>query len=346
MNHFPSDNRARRAAQAAVIVMFIALAAARPAFPQGGSNAAPAAGRTIAHDFLELEKEFGAGQKHADYIDAMLARAKNKISSKNTSDTGEAVALLGSIDAFLRGEGFQKRNNFLLSRGIDGKGIDCDNYSALYVAIGESLRLPIVPVYAPNHSFVRYCFTDGTYLNWEPLEAKSLPDVFYIRKLEIAKQSIEKGVYLKNLSRKEFLGVQYNSLGSQLMARRKFGDAVPYFTMALSLYPSFAAAFHNRGTAYYATKRVDEALRDLTKAGELDPARAVTHNTLGDIYHDRKEYDRAARHYRASIVLDPTNFAPYYNWGVIMKTLGKDDIAKKLLDKAEEIKKQYPQRRQ
>jgi tetratricopeptide (TPR) repeat protein len=335
MKTYPRPFTAHRARYALIILLVLAFAPPRAVHPQD-------AGRTIAHDFLELEKEFGAGKKHGDYIDAMLARARNKVTAKTTQDTREAVAALASIDAFLKSEGFARKNNFLLSRGIDGKGIDCDNYSALYVTIGEALKIPIVPVYAPNHSFVRYCFSDGTYLNWEPLEAKSLSDAFYVQRLEIAKQSVEKGVYLKNLNRKEFLAVQYNSLGSHLMARKKYADAVPYFTMAVSLNPVFAPALHNRGTAFYATKRTDEALKDLTRAEELDPARAVTHNTLGDIYFDKKVYDRAARHYRAAIVLDPTNYVPYYNWGLIMKTLGKEEIAKKLLDKAEEIKKQHP----
>ncbi|MBP7584361.1 MAG: tetratricopeptide repeat protein [Spirochaetes bacterium] len=337
MNRFIRPTHTRSAMRACIILLLLIM------LPRGAHSDA-LAGKTIAHDFLELEKEFGAGKTHTAALDALLARAKSRLRAKATSDSGEAVAALTSVGAFLRDEGFRTRNNYLLSKGIEWKGIDCDNYSALYVAIGEFLGIPIVPVYAPNHSFVRYGFTDGTYLNWEPLEMKALPDSFYVRKLGIAKESVEKGVYLKSLNRREFLGVQYNSLGSQLMARRKYGDAVPYFTMALSLHPAFAAAFHNRGTALYALKRTDEALRDLTKAEELDPARAVTHNTLGDIYHDRKEYDRAARHYRAAIVHDPTMYAPYYNWGIIMKTLGKDEIAKKLLDKAAEIKKQYPGR--
>ncbi len=296
--------------------------------------------KSIAHDFLELEKEFGAGEKHRLYIDGFIAKARKKVKAYANDDTNEAaIATLKSIDALLAEEGFRFHNNHLLSRGIDSKKIDCDNYSTLYVAIAEALRLPIIPVYAPNHSFVRFVFRDGTYLNWEPLKATPLPDAYYIQQLLISGESIKKGVYMKGLNRKEFFGVQYNSIGSHLMAGKKYGEAVPYFTMAIGLNPLFSPAYHNRGTAYYAQKQTRKALEDLVKANELDPLRASTHNTLGDIYFDRKEYESAISHYKETIKLEPGFHAPYHNLGLIMRAMGREDAAEKLLKIAEEVRK-------
>lgn len=294
---------------------------------------------TIAHDFLKLEIDFGANANHASYLNSFLARAKKSVVvypqySANT----EAIETLRSIHAFLHTEGFSFKENFLLHRGIDTKKIDCDNFSTLYVAIAESMKIPIAPVYAPNHSFVRIIFADGSYLNWEVLEGKSLPNAYYIQKLSIAEKSVKNGVYLKTLSRKEFLGVHYNNIGSYLFSHKKYSDSVAYFTMAIRLNPLLSSAYHNRGSAYYATKRLEPALVDLLKADELDPANSATHNTLADIYYDKKDYHNASRHYRAAIVLDPENYVPYYNWGLLLKETGKDDIAKKLLDKALKLK--------
>lgn len=296
-------------------------------------------GTTIAHDFLKLEADFGANAKHSAYLNAFLDRAKKSVTVHPgyTSDS-QAIETLQSIHAFIRSEGFGFKENFLLHRGIDSKKIDCDNFSTLYVAIAETLKIPIAPVYAPNHSFVRIIFTDGSYLNWEVLEGKSLPNAFYIQKLSIAEKSVKSGVYLKTMSRKEFLGVHYNNIGSHLFSRKKYSDSVAYFTMAIQLNPLLSSAYHNRGSAYYATKRLEPALADLLKADELDPANAATHNTLADIYYDKKDCQNASRHYRAAIVLDPENYVPYYNWGLLMKETGKEDIAKKLLDKAMELK--------
>ena len=287
-----------------------------------------------------MEKEFGAGEKHRLYLDGIITKARTRVRVNADKDSTEAaIETLKSIDALLSEEGFRFNNNYLLSRGIESKKIDCDNYSTLYVAIAEAMSLPIIPVYAPNHSFIRFVFSDGTYLDWEPLKAVPLPDAYYIKHLVISQESVKKGVYLKGMSRKEFIGVQYNSIGSHLMAGKKYSEAVPYFTMAISLNPLFSAAYHNRGTAYYARKQAREALSDLVKANELDPLRASTHNTLGDIYFDLKEHHKAIEHYKESIKLEPGFHAPYHNLGLIMRELGREDTAVKLIKIAEEVRK-------
>ena len=211
------------------------------------------------------------------------------------------------IYILLKEEGFIFKQNLLMNVGLDKKAIDCDTYSALYTAISEVLRLPVIPVYAPNHSFVRFNFNDGSYLNWEPIEGKHYPDAYYIKKLNIAEQSIQQGVYLSSLTRKEFTGVEYNNIGAYLISIKKFQEAIPYFDKAIMLYPKFSSAYHNRGSSYYALMQQNKAYADLTYANTLDPMQASTHNTLGDICFDRKEYMKAFDQYVESIKLDPTS---------------------------------------
>lgn len=293
----------------------------------------------IAHDFLQLETEFGANAQHKAYIDSLLVKAATnvKVFTKYASES-EAITTLESIHVLIKNEGFLYKPNFLLHRGIETKHIDCDNFCVLYIAIAEYLKIPLVPTLAPNHSFVRLVLDDGSYLNWEPLEGKSLPNAWYIQKFTIAKEAIQNGVYLKSLSRKEFFAVQYNSIGSYLFKGKKFSDAIAHFSMAISLHPHYSSAYHNRGCAYYAIKRIELAFHDLLKASSLDPANAATHLTLADIYYDKKDYQKASQHYRAAIVLDPENYVPYHNWGILMKELGKEEIAQKLLLKANQLK--------
>lgn len=310
-----------------------------------GARAQQASGamsRTIAHDFLELEKDFGSTASHSAYVDSLLGKAAARITARAEYSSEEAVAVLKGIDSLLRDEGFHFKNNYLLGRGIASREVDCDNYSALYVAIAERVKLPLVPVYAPDHSFVRFLFPDGTYLNWEPIKGISIPDKYYIQQLKIPQSCVRSGVYMKNLSRREFFGVQYNNIGSFLLTAKKYSDAVPYFTMAITLYPKFSSARHNRGTALYAQKRVDEAEQDLRAAVELDPSRPSSHNTLADIYFDKKSYDLAVAHYTKSIRLDPTFYVPYHNIGLIMKLQGREDMAEKWLAKSREIRARFP----
>ena len=320
-----------------IIVLFFHAAPARCA-DRPSYTGEPA---TIAHDFLELEKDFGAGPAHRAALNGLLNRSFAAVTVRQSYTTEEAVQTMLEIDALLKKEGFVFANNYLLSTGIETKKIDCDNYCALYIAIAEVLKIPVIPVYAPNHSFLRFYFDDGSYLNWEPLEAAPLQDAFYIKKMRIPEQSLRKGVYLKSLTRKDasatFLGGR--GIGAWLLSRTKYRESLPYFSSAVETNPLFSSAWHNRGTAYYALKRLGEAENDLVKANELDPSRPSTHNTLGDIYFDVRNYERALDEYKKSIKLDTQNYVPYYSIGLIMKTLGKEEQGREWLQKADEIRK-------
>jgi tetratricopeptide (TPR) repeat protein len=297
--------------------------------------------RTIAHDFIELEKNFGSSAADLAAINDLINKASGRISFRKNSSTEDAVNTLLQIDALLKEEGFVYKQNYLLSTGIREKTIDCDNYCALYIAIAEVIKIPLVPVYAPGHSFIRFYFDDGSYLNWEPIKAVPQPDAWYIKHLNISAESIKKGVYLKTLTRKEFLAVEYNSIGSHLLINRRYGDAAVYYTAAIKLYPSFSAAYHNRGTAYYAMGRSKEALADLLIANGLDPMSYTTHNTLGDIYLDSGELEKAEAEFRTAISLDPSYFVPYQNMAYVKKAQGKHKEADLWQKRAQAIKAKY-----
>lgn len=297
--------------------------------------------KTIAHEFLDLEKDFGSGAGEYSVINKLINKALTRVSVRLNSTTEDAVRTLLQIDALLKEEGFVFKQNYLLGTGIKNKTIDCDNYCTLYIAIAEVMKIPVVPVYAPNHSFIRFYFDDGSYLNWEPTQAMPHPDSWYIQQLNISGESINKGVYLKTLTRQEFFAVQYNNIGSHLLVGRKYSEALQYFNAAVKFYPAFSSAWHNRGTSYYAMKHNKEALADLQKANEFDPNRASTHNTLGDIYLDNKEYEKAASEFNTSIKLNPSDYIPYNNMAYVMKMLGKNNEADSWLKKAQTIKAKY-----
>ncbi len=294
--------------------------------------------QNIAFDFLDMEKSFGAGRKHYEYVAGLIQKAKTRLPLRSSYGKEEALAVLKAVDSLLKGEGFVFRNNLLLCKGLEGKIIDCDNYCTLYIAIAEVLRIPIVPVYAPNHSFIRFYLDDGSYVNWETAKSASYDDDWYIKTLRISDSSLKRGVYLKTLGRKEFIGVEYNNIGAYLLTAKKFSEAIPYFNTALQCYPKFSSAYHNRGTSLYALKRLSNALDDLLMAADLDPNRASTRITLADVYLDMKDLGRAEKQYRAAIELDPDNYVPYNNLALIMKETGREEESRIWLRKSLEIK--------
>jgi len=297
--------------------------------------------RTIAHDFIELEKDFGASAADLAVVNDLINKASGRISLKKNSSTEDAVSTLLQIDALLKEEGFVYKQNYLLSTGIRKKTIDCDNYCALYIAIAEVMKIPLVPVYAPGHSFIRFYFDDGSYLNWEPIMAVPHPDSWYIQHLNISAVSIDKGVYLRTLTRKEFFAVEYNNIGSHLLINRKYGDAAVYYSAAIKFNPLFSSAYHNRGTAYYAMGRRKEALADLLIANGLDPMSYTTHNTLGDLYLDAGELEKAESEFRTTISLDPSYYVPYQNMSHVKRAQGKQKEADLWQKKAQAIRVKY-----
>ncbi len=294
--------------------------------------------QNIAFDFLDMEKPFGAGAPHFERINGLIAKSKARLPLRSAYNRDEALAVLKGIDSLLKGEGFVFRDNFLLCKGLDKRTIDCDNYCTIYTSIGEVLKIPIVPVYAPNHSFVRLYLDDGSYVNWETTKSASYDDDYYIKNLRISDVSLRKGVYLKTLGRNEFIGVEFNNIGAYLMSSKKFLDAVPYLNSALRHYPKFSSAYHNRGTALYALSRTENALNDLLAARDLDPNRASTRITLGDVYADLKQYPRAEAEYLAAIDLDPGNYIPYNNLALVMRETGREEESRRWFNKSLKIK--------
>jgi tetratricopeptide (TPR) repeat protein len=340
-NKFSRFNKTARFLLFSALIIGPALQADITTGQRAGAVAYTGDPKTIAHEFLDREKDFGAGSMHYAAVDDLINKASVRIRARKSYTTEEAVRTLQEVDSLLKEEGFVFKNNLLLSRGLERKVIDCDNYCAIYIAIAEVIKIPVIPVYAPNHTFLRFCFDDGTYLNWETTQGKPRTDSYYLSTLRIPEASVQKGVYMKNLTRKEFMAVEYNNIGSHLMSERKFGEALANFTTAIGLHPLFSSAYHNRGTSYYALNRPDEALADLLTADGLDPSRASTHNTLGDIYFDKKEYDKAVFEFTASIRLDPTNYVPYNSIGLIMNIQGKRDKAGIWFRKSREVRMKY-----
>ena len=327
-----------------IIVCIIFLKDASEAIPPASGSDIQKRPQNIALDFLDMERPFGASGRHVDYIHALIKKACATVRVQSSYDINSAIATLQSIDRLLKHEGFVFGQNLLLSKGLDTRKIDCDNYCALYVAIAEEMAIPIVPVYAPNHGFIRFYLNDGSSLNWETTTATVVSDDYYVKTMRIDEGSIRKGVYLATLQRKEFIAVEYNNIGAYLMSLRRFEEAAASFTMALRNYPAFSSAYHNRGSCLYALTRSAEALRDLLTARDLDPTRPATRNTLGDIYFDMKEYAKAEEEYREAIRLDPDDYIPCHNLGILLKETGRLHEGRKWIDRAVQLRKN-PHRR-
>jgi regulator of sirC expression with transglutaminase-like and TPR domain len=180
---------------------------------------------------------------------------------------------------------------------------NCLGYATLLLALGERLDLPLRAVAAPDLVFVRW--DDGKIRrNIDVAEGgRAKADEEYARdpRRRIARESIEKGAYLANLTRKEFLGLILVNIADGHLRAGDAKGASALAEKALLLAPKAPDAFLTRAMAAYEISLDDgPVLADLGRFFELDPAwsiviagRSALLRETGRIEEALKEADRA-----------------------------------------------------
>ena len=244
---------------------------------------------------------------------------------------------------------------------------DCDELTLLYLAIGEILDLPISKVYVPYHSFIRWRFSDGSYLNWETTVAEARTDEDYISLLDIPSSAIDTGAFLRSLGSNEILegtylgrgiswadrmeldkaiadfnkaiatipnhDLAYYNRGKAYLDKGDFDRAITDFDRAISIYPSFCEAYCNRGLAHKNMGSYKLAISDCNKAIELNPREVSAYVTRGNTYNELGDYDRAIMDYTKTIAMMPNHTKAICNRGGAYAKKGDHDRAVKDFDK-------------
>ncbi|MBN2562282.1 MAG: tetratricopeptide repeat protein [Phycisphaerae bacterium] len=200
---------------------------------------------------------------------------------------------------------------------LETKSGACMALSTLYLALADRLRLPIAAVIAPDHMFVRYEDHDCQINVETTLEGQVLPNRYYIDKFNIAPGSLQRGVYLRPLTRKQLLACLINYRGVVHFTRGEHAEAIADYTKSIGLSPDYAEAYGNRATVYNELGQYDKAMQDAEQMLALDPNRAAAYTTRGNIYEHQGAYQRAIEDHRTAISLDPTYAAAYVNLGNI-----------------------------
>lgn len=81
--------------------------------------------------------------------------------------------------------------------------------------------------------------------------------------------------------------------------------------------------------------RIGDALQLLTEIISESPDYGRAHNHLGWIYETKfNDYARAEKHYRAALEFSPEYVAVYYNYAILLSTMGRYDDLEQLLNNA------------
>jgi tetratricopeptide (TPR) repeat protein len=111
--------------------------------------------------------------------------------------------------------------------------------------------------------------------------------------------------------------------GSLHMRTARSAQALADFGRALALEPRDAEILGRRCVVLMRLKRLDEALADCTLAAELAPAALDSHISLGMVQALRGATAEAERHYRRALQIAPGAGVARYQYGVLLRGLGR-----------------------
>ncbi|MEK6823790.1 MAG: tetratricopeptide repeat protein [Nanoarchaeota archaeon] len=208
---------------------------------------------TTTHFIYEIQGNSEQNFSNVNKLDKIINNIKNKFSKKEQYSKDEVIEMLNAIN---------KEIGDLEIDIKDGK-IDCDDLSFIYLAVGEKLNLNLYGVYAPGHVFIRYD-SDGKHdvlnsenpinnedFNWETTNLREYYDKKYIEEEKISKESIENGIYMKNLTKLELLSLGYFNQGNNLFDKKEYNLAIESYDNALKLYPKNFSFIFNKNLVVF-----------------------------------------------------------------------------------------------
>jgi tetratricopeptide (TPR) repeat protein len=241
-------------------------------------------------------------------LDAFVTQARDAIAGAET--WAEIIDRLNRY--FFQSEKFQitydlsTSDNLLPGPVIAGKQGYCVGLATVYLILAGELDLPIHAVATPKHVFLRW--DDGKFRRNIELfqEGQEVPDSDYIREQKIPQSSIDSGVFLANLTDREFLGFIYQNLGVLESQRGDFEESREDYSQAIHFNSKLAAAYYNRGNDQLKQKSYKKAIRDYTKSLKLYPTDAWALWNRGLAWKGLGEMENAEADQERARVLDPT----------------------------------------
>lgn len=114
--------------------------------------------------------------------------------------------------------------------------------------------------------------------------------------------------------------------------------AVSELKKEIQLNPNFGMAYYKLGDAYSRREEWDDAIPQLEKAIWLKPDYSGAYIILGKGYLKRKNLVDAEQMLRQALRMDPRNYSAHYLLGQTLMQAGRTDEARKVLDRAQQLK--------
>jgi protein O-mannosyl-transferase len=133
----------------------------------------------------------------------------------------------------------------------------------------------------------------------------------------------------------------HDNLGSALIHRGKYEEAIAHYNEALRIKPDDLGAHYGLGNALIHQRKYDEAIVHYTEALRIKPGDAVAHYGLGVALGRQEKYQEAIDHFTEALRINPQDASNHYNQGNILARQGKYNEAIAHFAEALRIKPDY-----
>jgi len=115
----------------------------------------------------------------------------------------------------------------------------------------------------------------------------------------------------------------YNNLGAALRAAGRLEEAVARYQQALELKPDFASASYNLANAQLEQGRAGDSVESFRRSLEANPNSVEAHNNLGIALANRGDRPAAINEFRAALAIDERSVHAHRNLGNMLVDAGQ-----------------------
>jgi tetratricopeptide (TPR) repeat protein len=277
----------------------------------------------LATAALLIEKEVVADCQIDTYIDKIV-KITDEVRLLVKDIKSEHDRINAIIEFLFQSERFERNDsNHFLTDVLDKGSGNCTSLTCLFLSITGRLDMPFRGVFAPLHVFARYDYKKKR-INIDPLlKGASYPNSTYIEAHKIHEVSLQKNIYLKSLTKKEFLASHYFSRGMSFMELGEYDRAIKDYYLALELYPYMPEAYSNLATAFKLKKEYLISLSFSDKALKLNPNFTKALAIRGHTKFLSKNYKGALSDYNEAIRISPEEYSLYSFRGDLLSFLNQ-----------------------
>jgi hypothetical protein len=190
--------------------------------------------------------------------------------------------------------------------------VDCDIASYIFLSIAEVMKYPLHLVEIPQHNFVRWEFSAGSYVDFETMDGVETDDDYYKRKWFIPDEFVGRGGILDTMNDRQTKAYHDTTVAISWSWRGNVTRMIDFYTRSISTDNTHALAINNLAWFYAAAPKTE--LRDGIKAVDYGKQAAAlvpdgdNLDTLACAYAQNGDFAKAAESENAAITAGYTPF--------------------------------------